>query len=75
MGVEIEQETLNPNHPKNVKEIQRLGFSAKDTREKSILTIKNPDSGTFRFQFTSPKLKRSVSKEMRANMSADDIRK
>jgi hypothetical protein len=49
MGVEIEQETLNVNHPKNVKEIQRLGFHTKDTREKSILTIKNPDSGTFRF--------------------------
>jgi hypothetical protein len=27
LGVEIEQEVLNPNHPNNVKEIQKLSFS------------------------------------------------
>jgi hypothetical protein len=37
------------------------------------LTINNPDEGTFRIQFTSPDLKRSVSDELRVNMSGTDI--
>jgi len=39
----------------------------------SRITVKNFDSGTFRFQFTSPELKRSVSEECKANMSAAEI--
>jgi hypothetical protein len=48
LGVEIEQDTLNSNHPNNVKEVQRLSFATADTREMSRLTILNPDDGTFR---------------------------
>jgi hypothetical protein len=38
------------------------------------LTIDNPDKGTFRLQFTSNDLKRSVSDELRVNMSGSQIR-
>lgn len=44
-----------------------------DTREMHRLTIVNPDDGTFRLQFTSPDLQRSVSDELRANMNANQI--
>lgn len=30
LGVEIEQDTLNPDHPNNVKEVQRLSFATAD---------------------------------------------
>lgn len=73
-GVEIEQEVLNPSHPNNVKEVQKLSFATEDVRETHRLTIDNPDEGTFRIQFTSPDLKRSVSDEMRVNMSGSEIR-
>lgn len=48
MGVEIKQETLNQDHPKNIKEIQKLGFTTNSEIEMSRLTILNPDSGTYR---------------------------
>jgi hypothetical protein len=48
-GVEIEQEVLNPSHPNNVKEVQKLSFNTDDVREMHRLTILNPDDGTFRF--------------------------
>jgi hypothetical protein len=38
------------------------------------LTIVNPDEGSFRLQFTSPDLKRSVSDELKPNMNGDQIR-
>lgn len=41
----------------------------------SRLTILNPDDGTFRLQFTSNDLKKSVSEEMKANASADKVRR
>jgi hypothetical protein len=72
-GVEIEQQELNPNHPRNVKEVQKIGFHTADVREMHRLTINNPDEGTFRMQFTSPELKRSVSDELRVNMSGYQI--
>jgi hypothetical protein len=79
-GVEIEQETLNPSHPRNVKEVQKLSFHTEDTRETHRLTITYAetgviDEGTFRIQFTNPNdLKRSVSDELRTNNSARNIR-
>jgi NACalpha-BTF3-like transcription factor len=74
MGVEIEQEVMNPNHPNNVKEVQKLSFNTEDVREMHRLTIANPDNGSFRIQFTSPDLKRSISDEMKTNMSGNEIR-
>jgi hypothetical protein len=38
------------------------------------LTINNPDDGSFRIQFTSQELKRSVSGEMKTNMHENQIR-
>lgn len=74
LSVEIEQATLNPAHPNNVKEVQALAFSTADTREMTRLTIVNPDKGTFRITFMNPKtFKKEVSEEMKANMSAAQI--
>jgi hypothetical protein len=73
MGVEIKQEVLNPSHPKNVKEVQKLSFNTEDVREMHRLTIDNPDGGTFRIQFTSPDLKRSVSDELNTNVGASSL--
>jgi hypothetical protein len=42
-------------------------------RETHKITIDNPDEGTFRIQFTSPDLKRSISDEMRVNMNGNQI--
>jgi len=50
-GVEIEQEVLNPAHPNNIKEVQKLSFHTEDKREMHVLTIDNPDTGNFRLQF------------------------
>ena len=76
MGVEIEQEVLNPAHPNNVKEVQKLSFNTKDQREQHTLTITNPniDTGTFYIQFTTPKLDKSISEAMKPNMSGSEIR-
>jgi hypothetical protein len=38
------------------------------------LTINSPDGGAFRIQFQSPDLKRSISDEMKTNMSGNEIR-
>jgi len=73
-GVEIEQEVLNPLHPNNVKEVQKLGFNTEDTREMHRLTITNPDEGSFRIQFSSPDLKRSISDELKSTMNGNEIR-
>lgn len=70
-GVEIKQEVLNPDHPNNVKEVQKLSFNTEDKREMHRVTIVNPDEGSFRLQFTSPDLKRSVSDELKPNMNGD----
>ena len=76
LGVEIEQEVLNPAHPNNVKEVQKLSFNTKDIREQHTLTVTNPnvDTGTFYFQFTTPDLKKSISEAMKPNMSGNEIR-
>jgi hypothetical protein len=73
MGVEIKQDVLNPSHPKNVKEVQKLSFNTEDVREMHRLTIDNPDGGTFRIQFTSPDLKRSVSDELKTTTSPNKL--
>lgn len=82
-GVEIEQEVLNANHPRNVKEVQKLSFSTKDQRESHRLTITNPagefDEGTFRLQFKNPDLeaKRSssdLSGDIKATSSENEFR-
>ena len=76
MGVEIEQEELNPANPNNVKEVQKLSFNTKDQREQHTLTITNPnvDTGTFYIQFTTPDLKKSISGAMKPNMNTNEIR-
>jgi hypothetical protein len=76
MGVEIEQEVLNPNHPNNVKEVQRLSFETEDVREMHKLTIDNPDEGTFRIAFRgpAPDMIRETSGELKTNMSGSAIR-
>jgi hypothetical protein len=76
MGVEIEQEVLNPNHPNNVKEVQRLSFNTEDQREMHRLTIDGPDDGTFRIAFRgpAPDMIRETSGELKTNMSGSQIR-
>jgi len=58
-----------------MKEVQLLSFNTEDKRETHILTIDNPDDGTFRFTFmsTGEDMKKSVSGEMKADMSASKI--
>jgi hypothetical protein len=73
-GVEIEQEVLNPSHPRNVKEVQKLSFYTEDVREMHRLTINNPDGGTFRIRFQSPDLKSSISDEMKTSNSGNTVR-
>jgi hypothetical protein len=73
-GVEIEQEVLNKKHPNTMKEVQQLSFNTDDVRETHILTIDNPDKGTFRIQFTSPDLKRTVTDELKPTDSTWRIR-
>jgi hypothetical protein len=70
LSVEIEQDTLNPEHPMNMKAIQELSFNTEDKRETTRVTIKNPDNGTFRLYFMNPNtFKKEVSDEMKTNMS------
>lgn len=75
LAVEVEQATLNAAHPKTTKEVQLLTFNTEDIKETSVLTIVNPDDGTFRLTFmsTGDDIKRVVSEEMKANMSASKI--
>jgi hypothetical protein len=73
-GVEIEQEVLNPAHPNNVKEVQKLSFFTEDVRETHRLTINNPDGGTFRIRFQSPDLESSISDEMKTSNSGNTVR-
>lgn len=72
-GVEIEQEVLNPTHPNNMKELQKLTVFTEDKREMHRLTINNPDSGVFRMTFTSANLIKVASGPMSANMDGNLI--
>jgi hypothetical protein len=77
VGVEIEQASVNANHPRNVKEVQRLAFEQDDVRETHTITVTNlqeNDTGTFRIKFTGTDLKPSVSETLKVSMSANELR-
>ena len=53
-GVEFEQ-TAIVNHHQAMKEIQELRISTDQTKERTIVEVKNPDDGSFRVTFKNPK--------------------
>jgi len=67
---------MNRNHPNNVKEIQRLGFSTEDKKEMHTVTITNPDKLGFKlfFRGAAPDFKKEVSSEINASMSGSQVR-
>jgi hypothetical protein len=52
-GVEFEQ-TAIVNHHHAMKEIQELRIFTDQTKEKTIISVKNPDTGSFRVTFKHP---------------------
>jgi hypothetical protein len=52
-GVEFEQTAIK-NHHQSMKEIQELKISTDQTKEKTIISVKNPDDGSFRVTFKHP---------------------
>lgn len=53
-GVEFEQ-TAIVNHHQAMKEVQELRIRTDQTKEKTQILVKNPDSGSFRVTFKNPK--------------------
>ena len=58
-GVEFEQ-TAIVNHHQAMKEIQELKISTDQTKERTIIEVKNPDDGSFRVTFKNPKTSKFV---------------
>ena len=58
-GVEFEQ-TAIVNHHQAMKEIQELKITTDQTKEQSVIDVKNPDSGTFKLLFKHPKTNKFI---------------
>jgi hypothetical protein len=58
-GVEFEQ-TAIVNHHQAMKEIQELKIFTDQTKEQTTVDIKNPDDGSFKLLFKSPKTSKFV---------------
>lgn len=73
-GVEIEQDVLNPDHPKNVKEVQKLSFLTEDLKNKYTLQMDNCDRGTWKIMFTSVDLSKTTTEELEGCPGVRDLR-
>ena len=58
-GVEFEQTNIT-NHHQSMKEVQELKITTDQTKERTIVEVKNPDAGSFRVTFKNPKTSKFV---------------
>lgn len=74
-GVEFEQ-TAIVNHHQSMKEIQELKISTDQTKEQTIIDVKNPDDGSFKLLFKHPKTNKFVqSNSIKCDSTEEEFRK